>query len=79
MAPGGLVPPEPKFGLERTGNGYWKKREVKTKRPLLAQMTTAGLCSLAFVRFSARLNSYTTPVPLRATGAVEAGRSLTQV
>jgi hypothetical protein len=39
MAPGGLVPPEPKFGSERTGDGYWKKREVKTKRPLLAQIT----------------------------------------
>jgi hypothetical protein len=39
MAPGGLVPPEPKFGSERAGNRYWKKREVKTKRPLLAQIT----------------------------------------
>jgi hypothetical protein len=39
MAPGGLAPPEPKFGSESAGKGYRKKREVKTKRLLLAQST----------------------------------------
>jgi hypothetical protein len=39
MAPGGLAPAAPKFWPESTGNRYRKKREVKTKRLLLAQIT----------------------------------------
>jgi len=45
--PGGLAPPEPKFWSESTGNGYRKKREVKTKRQFLAQMKSGASDGIA--------------------------------